>query len=361
MQSNFSYQTHDYFNFVFTDDGSVGLYNNIVGDIYHSKFGARTEAEEKFIKPLNFHKNFFKKKELNVLDICYGIGYNTKAFLNKILKLKYKGKVSIDILEYDKNLVLISPFINDSYFKTSPDISYILINLLMDEIFNNKEEVMEILYKSDNKKFIEPFYRRLIKKYAKTWCSYSPISQNKAFLHNIYYHYISQRNKKQLKHLKLKDFSIRAYFDDARVSIKSLNKEYDIIFLDAFTPAKLPTLWSLDFFEELFKHSSEDCLLVTYSNSAAVRHAMIEAGYFVGKIFDNKKHTCGTIASKNKLLIENKLDEYDLGLLKTSAGVYYKDSGLKNSSQEILEEYSQRRKLLNLESSSQYIKRNKRS
>ena len=37
----------------FTEDGSIGLYSYADKDVYHSKFGALTEAWEKFILPAN--------------------------------------------------------------------------------------------------------------------------------------------------------------------------------------------------------------------------------------------------------------------------------------------------------------------
>ena len=37
--------------FIITDDSSMGLYNESVNDIYHSKTGAYTEALKKFILP----------------------------------------------------------------------------------------------------------------------------------------------------------------------------------------------------------------------------------------------------------------------------------------------------------------------
>ena len=61
-----------------------------------------------------------------------------------------------------------------------------------------------------------------------------------AFLHNIYYNYISIRYKK----VKFKDaeklFKLNFLVDDARKSILTLNKQYDLIFLDAFTYSKAP-------------------------------------------------------------------------------------------------------------------------
>ena len=70
----------------FTKDGSVGLYSKDFNDIYHSATGALTEAYEKFIFPSNLHDILLRYDNIKVLDICYGIGYNTKALLNYILE-----------------------------------------------------------------------------------------------------------------------------------------------------------------------------------------------------------------------------------------------------------------------------------
>lgn len=174
------------YEFLFTKDGSCGLYNKEVNDVYHSVFGAKEEAEEKFVKPLEFEKDFFNKKQLKILDICYGIGYNTKAILNKILKLKYNGNVTIDALEYDKNLVLMSPFIKDGHEKKSPFVSYVLLSALIDDIYVNKDTVLNFIFSGKNKQFIAPFYRRLVKRFHYLRYQYNPPDKNNLFLHNIY-------------------------------------------------------------------------------------------------------------------------------------------------------------------------------
>ena len=66
----------------FTNDGSVGLYSPNDDDIYHSTYGALSEAYEKFILPANFDDYFKNHNEIKILDLCYGIGYNSKSFLN---------------------------------------------------------------------------------------------------------------------------------------------------------------------------------------------------------------------------------------------------------------------------------------
>ena len=349
----------NYISFIHTKDGSTGLYNSSVDDIYHSVFGAKEEAEEKFIKPLCFEKNFFNKKQIKILDICYGIGYNSKAILKKIIQTKYKGEIFIDALEYDKNLVLISPFIKDGYFNRYPEISiYLLYALLNDKSFA-QNTIKQLITSKQNKRFFTPFYRLFIKRLNYFKGNYNPKSIKQALLHNIYYHCVSKRLKKCHKPLKYNKISLTPYFQDARQSVLNINNQYDIVFLDAFTPTKLPTLWTIDFFIKLHKLMSDDALLVTYSNSAAVRHAMIDAGFYVGKIFDKNNRASGTIASKNQSLIEHPLNDFDLGLLKTSAGVYYKDPNLNWSSEEILSEHEKRRKELNLQSSSSYLKQHK--
>ena len=81
------YDFHPYF----TNDGSVGLYSPDFDDIYHSSTGALTEAYEKFIMPINMDE-LLKKDSIKVLDICYGIGYNSKSFLNFIFEKKFLKK-----------------------------------------------------------------------------------------------------------------------------------------------------------------------------------------------------------------------------------------------------------------------------
>jgi len=48
----------------FTNDGSVGLFSPEANDIYHSTYGALTEAYEKFILPSDFEKFFRKNSEI---------------------------------------------------------------------------------------------------------------------------------------------------------------------------------------------------------------------------------------------------------------------------------------------------------
>ncbi|MBQ8847485.1 MAG: hypothetical protein IJ003_00905 [Candidatus Gastranaerophilales bacterium] len=79
-----------------TQDGSIGLYNEELNEVYHSKFGAKKEAYEKFIAPALILNN----RSLDILDICYGIGYNTKCAIENFSNIN-----SIDCIEIDNELV----------------------------------------------------------------------------------------------------------------------------------------------------------------------------------------------------------------------------------------------------------------
>ncbi len=155
------------------------------------------------------------------------------------------------------------------------------------------------------------------------------------FLHNIYYNYIPFRMNNGSKSAKLQNTSLEFHFSDARQSVLALQDKYDFIFLDAFTPKKLPTLWSYEFFKELYRLLDSSGVLVTYSSSAAIRGAMLEAGFFVGTSLDENGKTIGTIAAKKKELIKHDLSEFDLGLIKTRAGIFYRDENL-NASADVL-------------------------
>lgn len=58
-----------------TNDGSIGLYNKEVDDIYHSTYGAYNEAVEKFIKPSGLES--FCKHTTKLKFLIYVQGWDT--------------------------------------------------------------------------------------------------------------------------------------------------------------------------------------------------------------------------------------------------------------------------------------------
>ena len=443
----------------YTEDGSIGLYSYADKDVYHSKFGALTEAWEKFVIPSGIDKILKEKNELKVLDICYGIGYNTKALMSFVINLnknklkkknffeKFKNKkfkynngivsiddnnipkginsetlytnnkVRIDCLDINEELIKLSPFfitlktpeeifskfvpnifdcfetyykLQDLFsdcisffypknrqeitellelkfknmhiekeYKVNGLVNYILINKLS-EIYGRDypdKTIKEIVTRSKYRRF---FDNSLIKyaKFNQIWGYKTSLECNlSTFLHNIYYSHLSKRNKNIDFKAAQSLFNINFYLKDARKTILSLNEQYDCIFLDAFTYTKAPQLWSVEFISELYRLLSNDGLLLTYSNSVLVRNTLLEAGFYVGKIYNekNKKFT-GTVASKDKKRIEHPLNNYEIGLCGTKAGIPYHDPNLSFSNEDIIayREYEFRHS--KLMSSSKYMK-----
>jgi len=89
---------------VLCEDGTNTLYSKEFDEPYHStKDGALHESLEKHVKPaLALTK---KKIQLTILDICFGLGYNTFATLYYIKKHKLSIKVHILSPEFDEGLV----------------------------------------------------------------------------------------------------------------------------------------------------------------------------------------------------------------------------------------------------------------
>lgn len=407
----------------FTNDGSTGLYSEADNDIYHSTYGALTEAYEKFILPAELEKFFEKNSEIKILDICFGIGYNTKSFLNFLYSAQIytdninntkctdelytdntnclkslheavknkKIKIYIKAIDTDKILAGLSPFVicdkknlpknykltfnNEKIkkllnkppkykIKFYDEINYILMHKIAEnnpEIYEN-EEIYQILTDRKYTQFFKKIYA-VLPDFDKNGIGfYTPLRRLSMFLHNIYYRYVSSSYKRASKWLKINRFDFDLKIDDARKVLLSETGCYNFVFLDAFTPAKCPCLWSIDFFKLLFEHLDEDGMILTYSNSSAVRNAFLNAGFYIGKIYTPSSNKyMGTVAVKNKSLIKHELSEYDLSLLKTKAGIFYRDENLTDRNEAIISRHKLEVEKSNLISSSKFIKSYKKN
>ncbi|MGE4564676.1 MAG: TIGR01212 family radical SAM protein, partial [Victivallaceae bacterium] len=55
------------------------------------------------------------------------------------------------------------------------------------------------------------------------------------------------------------------HFGDARTELVKCRKQFDAVFLDAFSPDCNPELWTLDFLAEINRHCRREAILATYS------------------------------------------------------------------------------------------------
>jgi len=114
-----------------TYDGSITLYSEKYKECFHSKSGAIEEAFEKFVKPCRI------KSGMRVLDICFGLGYNSLAAIHsagnlKIIALENDPKVLKEIqgLEVNEELKddfeIIKKAARDHYYNNGSEIKLIL-------------------------------------------------------------------------------------------------------------------------------------------------------------------------------------------------------------------------------------------
>lgn len=317
-----------YFKPFTTQDGSIGLYNDTVKDVYHSFRGARTEAFEKFIYPSEIEDKIKSNNSIRVLDICYGMGYNTKAFIHTCLENNFEGDAFIDALEIDSDVVAFSFLTKDEYF------DFNLLEFVNAATLNNPK-IQSSVFKLIREDRLSEFW-------AQDRVGFFNTNENKGYkdvsgdktnrnLHNIYYRNIPTRNIERLQNAKKHpEIELLVHLGDARQAILEIQGNYDCIFLDAFTPMKAPALWSVEFFRVLKDLLKDDGSITTYSKSAAIRNGMREAGLHVGKT------QYGTIAYKDSSLIKTPLDEKSSGLLNTKAGIPFYDENLNSTAEEIL-------------------------
>lgn len=79
---------------------------------------------------------------------------------------------------------------------------------------------------------------------------------------------------------------------DARETLPEWNGRADAWFLDGFSPAKNPELWSADLMKEVARHTKPDGTAATYTAAGFVRRGLADAGFAVERIagFGRKRH-----------------------------------------------------------------------
>jgi len=87
---------------VSTADGSITFWNEDYKEHYHTPAGARLEAEEKYIVPSQL-KQRLAQGDVHLLDICFGLGYNSLVAMN--LATRGTSELKITALEMDRRVV----------------------------------------------------------------------------------------------------------------------------------------------------------------------------------------------------------------------------------------------------------------
>ena len=219
-------------------DGSYTAYSAKYDEHYHSlKDGALNETLHKHVIPAFSLKK--EKKELHILDICFGLGLNTLVTL--------------------------------WYYKThAPHIKLFLYSPELDE------ELLDSLLSFSYPESLQPFVHIL--------------------------HAVVQKG-----HYKDEHCYVELYRGDARVYVHKFSNRFDIVYQDAFSPKKNPSLWTREYFADLYEAMKEDAVLTTYSIALPVRLALYYNRFYL-YLWKNQNVRSFTVASKKPLPGHTPLD-----------------------------------------------------
>jgi tRNA U34 5-methylaminomethyl-2-thiouridine-forming methyltransferase MnmC len=286
------------FNPYVTDDGSYTFFSKEFGQAFHSKYGAKEESICKYAIPTLLAEKS-SRGQLRILDVCYGLGYNTAAALSTIWRSNPNCTVEIIALELDQT-VIMSAIEHNLLADWEQPIPNLLAQLAQ-ELIVDQDRLTAQLILGDARQTI------------------------------------------------------------ATVIEQGFNA--DAIFLDPFSPLACPQLWTIEFIDRVAKCCAEDGIIATYSCAAAVRTAMIAAGLAVADSIPVGRKAPGTIASFNtidpasSLPLLSPLSQQELEHLQTRAAIPYRDPTLSDSMAKIVTRRELEQDNCELETTSQWKKR----
>jgi len=136
-----------------SDDGSYTAYSKEYDEHYHStKDGALNESFLKHVNPtMGLKKNY---EEINILDICFGLGFNTLATLFFHKQNSLNSRVNIYSPELDSSL--IESLKNFSYPKEFDEFKHIISILIKNKKYKDDYFCIE-LFIGDAREYIKQF------------------------------------------------------------------------------------------------------------------------------------------------------------------------------------------------------------
>jgi tRNA U34 5-methylaminomethyl-2-thiouridine-forming methyltransferase MnmC len=281
----------DTFTPVKTGDGSSTFYSETFSEWFHSREGAAQEAQTIYVEAAGLIRRVQQRQAavskaapLKILDVCYGLGYNTAASLEAIWAVDEDCWVEVQALEID--IEPAKSALAQRLLKTYPPAVQQLLQDLATDGRATQKQCLAQMRLGDARQQIQPLV-------AQGW-------------------------------------------------------QADVIFLDPFSPPNCPQLWTIEFLglvaQCLNPHGGT---LVTYSCAAAMRTALKIAGLSIGTLQTAARQWPGTIAcySANELKNESEneskalppLSQQEQEHLHTRAAIPYRDPTLQATAQDILE------------------------
>ena len=90
---------------IICEDGSQTFFNTKYNEAYHSKIGPITEARHKFVNPSCLEELIAENKKVRILDLFFGLGYNTGITLDTAYKISNNPQIEIVAIEKDIEII----------------------------------------------------------------------------------------------------------------------------------------------------------------------------------------------------------------------------------------------------------------
>lgn len=206
-----------------TEDGSDTCFNERYNQAYHSKHGAYREALEKHVQACKIQDLAKTQSKIKILDICFGLGYNSFTAI-------------------------------DSALKVSPHLEIEIIGL------ENDLEILSVISKIKYPEAIEPLGHLVTRSLEnKSQATKRPRDQVTVNISNL--------------------IECVILLGDARESIKTLEpNSFDAIFFDPFSPSVCPELWTEEFISDTVRLAKPGAYISTYSCARVVKDNFAKAG-----------------------------------------------------------------------------------
>ncbi|KGF73599.1 hypothetical protein DO97_16580 [Neosynechococcus sphagnicola sy1] len=279
-----------------THDGSFTFFSPEFGEHFHSREGAKTEALFKFVQATGLEQRA-SQQTLKLLDVCYGLGYNTAAALETIWRINPRCQVEVYGLELDETVprAAIAPPLIDSW---SPAVQTALKAIAHDYGYQTSGLQATLLI-GDARQTIQ--------------------------------------------------------------QLNQWGWQADTIFFDPFSPRRCPQLWTIEFLGQVGRCLAPKGKFATYSRSAAVRTALLAAGLCLGTIPVGERHrshewSYGTVAAFDPQSL-HPLSPMEQEHLQTRAAIPYRDPHLDDVAAMILQRHQAEQQHSSLESTSQWRRR----
>jgi tRNA U34 5-methylaminomethyl-2-thiouridine-forming methyltransferase MnmC len=279
-----------------TEDGSISLVSGEHGELYHNLTGAYTETLNNYTRvafsALGIIYGGQLPSCLNVLNCCFGLGYNSFVLAQEVppgVDLNITG------IELDHRVLAFVPqMLGQSCFRALAQAG------------------------------LGPAQAAQLSRFKKTT--------------------IVCHNKNSTLNFNLIQSCLRAYLlkapDDSQGKL-------DLVLHDPFSPKRMPELWTIDLFAACKRRLKDGGVIITFSSAAAVRGALLDLGFHVYRTPALGGKWGGTVAVLGNHLEKSvneggladqimQLSDQELETLSKSSRVPYRDPGLNGRREEIV-------------------------